>query len=345
MHSYTAFGLKIDADVPLPELFGRNGCAPADLVVRRGDLGPTPPAEALNEQRRLMRIDGDEAFVFWDFIGTVRVRSGAEIVFDPLPKVHESAVRSVIVGVALGIALRQRGFFTLHASAVAVDGGAVAFVGKKGMGKSTTAAALCGRGHRLVSDDVLALPPAAPEAGGALRVFPGFPQLKLWPGSAEAALSDDPETLDRVDPRAEKRVRPVRNGFHRRPLPLRCVYVLDYADDDDSAGKDSAEAPPRIAPASPQEAFKALTANAYARAFLKENAGAAHLHRCAQLVNRVPVRRLVRLPALDRLPEVARCVENDTASLGPSAQAASASRERLGHAPSPVRAPLAPAAT
>ncbi|NBC85561.1 MAG: hypothetical protein GVY25_05150, partial [Bacteroidetes bacterium] len=51
-----------------------------------------------------------------------------------VPDVAEGTLRAPLLGVVLGTLLHQRGLHTLHASAVVVDGGAVAFVGEKGAG-------------------------------------------------------------------------------------------------------------------------------------------------------------------------------------------------------------------
>ena len=57
----------------------------------------------------------------------------------------------------------------LHASAVAINGSALAFVGQSGRGKSTVAALLCVDGAELVTDDVLVAHPGPPVTceGGA----------------------------------------------------------------------------------------------------------------------------------------------------------------------------------
>jgi serine kinase of HPr protein (carbohydrate metabolism regulator) len=55
------------------------------------------------------------------------------------------------------VLLQQRGRLVLHASAVTVDLGVVAFMGGPGWGKSTMAAAMYARGHSIVADDVTAV--------------------------------------------------------------------------------------------------------------------------------------------------------------------------------------------
>ena len=84
-----------------------------------------------------------------------------------------------LLGPVLGFLLRLRGITCLHASAVVLDGRAVAFVGDAGAGKSTTAAAFARRGHPVLSDDVVALV----EREGAFHVLPAYGYLSLWADS------------------------------------------------------------------------------------------------------------------------------------------------------------------
>jgi len=70
----------------------------------------------------------------------------------------------------------------LHASAVNVGDGVVAFVGRSGMGKSTMATLWCASGAILVTDDVLRLTP-----GASPRCYLGPRQLRLRPAVRELA--------------------------------------------------------------------------------------------------------------------------------------------------------------
>ncbi len=76
-----------------------------------------------------------------------------------------------LLGPVLGFLLRLRGITCLHASAVAVDGQALAFMGPPGAGKSTTAAAFARRGYPVLTDDITALE----EKGERFWVLPGGP--------------------------------------------------------------------------------------------------------------------------------------------------------------------------
>ena len=225
------------------------------------------------------------------------VRDGHEIVVDPAPGAEERTLRLFILGPALALLLHQRGRLILHASAVEIDGDAVAFLGGPRWGKSTTAGALHVRGHPLVADDVVAVQPDT----NAPVVFPGFPRLKLWPEAARS-LGDDPEALPQLHPRFAKRDRPATEGFVHDLLPLRRVYVL---------AEDSHQA---IQPLSPQEALIELVRHSFVAGWLASTgAAASHFRQCSNLVNQVLVCRLERPRSLAELPDLARLIERDVA--------------------------------
>ena len=85
----------------------------------------------------------------------------------------------------LQVALGQRRFLLLHASAVERDGRAIVMTGESGSGKSTLAALLQRRGWRLLADEFVLVDPAS----GSVHAFPRPVSLKNAAiGVAQAAL-------------------------------------------------------------------------------------------------------------------------------------------------------------
>lgn len=79
---------------------------------------------------------------------------------------------------ALPLWLEWRGIQVLHASAVAIGGRAVAFIGSSGHGKSTLCSALVAKGCDFVADDALSV---RKTPHGEWFCEPGPPFLRLWP--------------------------------------------------------------------------------------------------------------------------------------------------------------------
>ncbi|MDX1418888.1 MAG: hypothetical protein R3181_02880, partial [Rubricoccaceae bacterium] len=262
-----------------------------------------PPLPNEREGAFVVRVDEGGIYYFVEGVGGLLARDGREIVATPLPGRGEVGFHRLIAGIGLGLTLHQRGALTLHASAVSIGGGVAAFIGWKGMGKSTTAAAFYARGHRVVTDDLLVV---RLEGEGA-SVVPGFPSLKLWPEAAAAALGDDPESLPRLFPDADKRARSTQSDFDGAPLPLRVIYVLDFAEPAEGLA---------IEPVPLREACIELVRHAFALRILGDEGETADLFRQrAQLARRVPVRRLSRRLDLSDLSEIVRRVEGDLDAL------------------------------
>lgn len=103
----------------------------------------------------------------------------------PLPLAQ--GVLAAEMAMNLQMALGQRRYLLLHASAVEKDGRALLMTGESGAGKSTLAALLMARGWRLMGDEFALLDPAA----GMLHGFPRLISLKNEAiGVMEAALPD-----------------------------------------------------------------------------------------------------------------------------------------------------------
>ena len=230
-------------------------------------------------------------------IGTFLVRDGQEIVVDASPGVDESLLRTILLGPIMAVLLRQRGLAVLHASAIAINDGAIAFLGASGWGKSTLAEAFYARGYGVVTDDVMAIR----LDGAQPRVAPGSPSVKLFPDAAEF-LGCDARDARRVHSQTEKRAHGVALRFPQGPLPLRRIYVLAIGERNE------------ITPIEPREVFVELARNSRAVVLLTDSTSrSTHLHQCAQLAAQVPVLRLSRRPALSALPDLVGLVEADLA--------------------------------
>jgi hypothetical protein len=308
--SYRLFGLQVASEIPLLQPECPHG--PPDVVIRRARLGYDRPEAS--EDGPLVSAGAGSACYFWPEIGWVEVRRGEEVLVEPAPEASTELLSHILQGVAMATVLDQRGTFTLHASAVAIDGRAVAFLGWKGHGKSTLCATLYGRGHGFITDDVLALE----ERSGGLHVLPGTAQIKLYPDALEAALGEAAEPLPQIWSLSPKRFRAVADGVHE-PLPLAAIYVLASG----GPGLDRVA----IEPVAPHAGCIELIRHSYALRFLgQEGATAEHLVRCAALARRIPMRRLVRpAAAVARVHESADALELDVMGAAAAGSSAAAS--------------------
>ena len=289
MFCYAAFGLRIRSALALPELVEAKEASDASICFGNVDLPPEADAAEV-----YVRASDQEVLLLFREVGAFLIREGHQVIVSPAPGYDERWLRHVTLGPSLAVLLHQRGRLALHASAVAVAEGAVAFVGERGIGKSTTAALMCTRGHRLVADDVTAIEVGA----GHPMVHPAYPLLKLWPEVA-SFLRHNPEELPRIFPDSEKRARREVYGFSLAPLPLSRIYVLAQGETQE------------IEPLGFQEALIELVRHSYGRRFLYTVEDPSHFLRCSDVVKSVTVRRLKGPRSLAVLPELARLVEED----------------------------------
>jgi len=149
------------------------------------------------------------------------VEGGRRVIVEPHLPVEAPAIRLFLLGTVLAILCYQRGLVPLHASAVEVPGGALLVSGRSGLGKSTLAAMLVERGHRLIADDVCVLELGA---GDTPLIRPVLPRLKLWQDAAQAmAISTD--GLEQVRDEALKFNLPVEESRFRSE-PIRAAHIV-----------------------------------------------------------------------------------------------------------------------
>lgn len=289
MWGYWCYGLCLHSDIPLPEL-ARVEQAP-DVTIRLGHLPDKP------QYNGTFRCFGDEEeYCLVGDVGDFLVRYGREIIVEPLPGVEEALLRHYLLGLIMSLLLRQRGLFMLHASAVALHGHAVAFFGASGSGKSTIAAAFAAREYTVLSDDYAAITICS----GRCQIFPGVSRLRLYRESAlllGATVAGQPPFMFEG-----------QKGSYVMPqdaLPVAFPLIRLYGVRE---GSDV-----RLEAVGPQTAFLELTAHTQVMRPLKVTpvVQARHFTQCTQLANAVPVRRLLRPRALDRLCELVRLVERD----------------------------------
>ena len=224
-------------------------------------------------------------------VGRFLLRAGKEILMDLAPSSNDDEVRAYLLGAVFGALCHQRGITPLHASAIDVANGCVAFVGASRAGKSTLVATLAGRGHDVVSDDVCFLQPGT---DGHLQTWPGISRIRLWEDT-KAALGFNGPGVEREIYGYNKYFIPVRspnNPLQSRRL-LR-VYQLHR----------TPNGVPEVARMQGAAAVEVLMQNVYWLGFAERSGHKSHAFvTCTAAARDVPVYRLTRpwtLAALDQ---------------------------------------------
>jgi hypothetical protein len=292
MYIYTAYNLCIHSEIPLPELVISEGTP--DVIVRLGNLNNILQETINRGDRILGELEG---------VGRLLIEEGRFITIEPNVGIEESRLSPYILGAGMSVILRQRGLLVLHASSVAINNQAVAFMGGSGWGKSTLAAAFHAQGNDVLTDDVMPI-----QLGkGHPIVIPAFPQFKLCPEVADS-LGKDRESLSPLFHKARKLSYKFTQGFQKTPLPLRRIYILD-------AGTQH-----QISKLQPQDAFIQLVSHTRAMgALISPEFVSDHMRQCTSLIQNVVFCRFIRKPALDELSHLVKLVEEDLIQKVPDA--------------------------
>ncbi len=280
MYYCSAYGLVIQSEHPL--LDPLPAAVSPDVVVRWSPI-PNVPQESPGGDTVYARLPGV----------TFLIQAGTTITVDADTTIDLSILRAYILGAAMAVILQQRGYLVLHASCVAIQDQAIAFIGASGWGKSTLASALHARGHTLLTDDVLAID----MAGHGPMGIPSFPEVKLL---SDSAIAIDPAATHQsfLHSLSKKQIRRLDQGFSQKPVPLRQLYLLSIA------AHNSIESLP------PQLTFTTLLQHSRATKTLSDPTfQVEHFRACSELARRVPMAHLKRRRSLAQLPQVMTLIE------------------------------------
>jgi hypothetical protein len=302
-HDYRLFGLALRSTVALPEL---ESCARDDTPAVEIALGAVDyPGDDRGDPEPLVATGFGVVLTVTD-VARFCISEGRRIIVQPDPAASGRNVRLFLLGSAMGVLLHQRGILPLHANAIDIDGGAIAFMGKSGAGKSTLAAAFHDSGRGILSDDVCAVI----HDGTTFVAQPGIPRLRLWRDAVERsgrAVDAYERAFDALDKYT------VGTDLDARPtaLPIKAIYLLER--DDSGAG-------PEIRRLSGIAAVQALIENTYRGSFIPLLGDSrVHFETCLALNRAVPIFALSRPWDADVLGATMARVQEHVRSLAAAA--------------------------
>ena len=152
---------------------------------------------------------------------------GTEVVALPSKDTDAVTLEHLYINQLIPLALSRQGRPAYHASVVTVPGGAVAFIGKTGMGKSTLAASFALDDSAFLTDDSLIVE----ETDTGCRALPSHASLRLWEDSVEALIDADNPQADPVSYSSKTRLLAGDAlAYNEEPQPLLAAYVLERRD-------------------------------------------------------------------------------------------------------------------
>jgi hypothetical protein len=302
---YALYGLTLDSDFELRGLPNGDTRPEAGRRVRIRRAEIDEPS-FVDRDPWIFVNAGSQQFLAWAAVGAFRVTDGL-IEVDANPGVPDSLVSLPLLGAVMATLLHRRGLRVFHASAVSVDARGIALLGDKGAGKSTTAGALVAAGHRLISDDIVALDY---ERQDAPMLLPANAELKLWPDSGERLRAAGLRQLGRIHADIDKAhyapASPVAES-----VELQRLYLLERRD----------EPGVRMLPAA--EALSQLLRHTYMARFGTRGFGShlpTYFQHAAHLIRDGKVRVLGVPRGLDCLGELPSLVEADLETTSPPSE-------------------------
>lgn len=296
---YRAQGLDIKSIIKFPELMPGN--AKNDVLIH------IEGHEFLYDQK-LKKNNGLYKFVnniydityFFDDIPLFKIKDGKEIILNPdifsESKFSLPYIRSLILGVGLGVLLMQQGHLVLHGSAINVNGNAIAFLGNSGSGKSTMATFLSKKGYPLITDDVLV---TRMDENYQPFVVSSFPKVKIWDDTIE--FMDDKKDKIQIHPEIKKYFYTVPNYSKLESMPLKSIYIFDDGIKNE------------IIVLNHQDALINVLKNVYCINILDNDTDRKSIDflQCADLIKNVPVKILRRIRTFKSMETLIKLIEED----------------------------------
>jgi len=180
----------------------------------------------------LARCKGGFLLRFPDLADFVLSEDARRIGIWPAPETDDEMVRHLLLDQVLPRVMGHRGRLTLHASAVALEGRVLAFVGETGRGKSTLAAGLHKGGSELLTDDGLVVD-AGDHHVAALATYTG---LRLWPSSIADAADPALRQSQLAHYMDKRRLAPPTRDVPV-PRPLAAIHILALPSEGDDPGE------------------------------------------------------------------------------------------------------------
>lgn len=274
---YTAYGVRITSNRPIPKLITGSASDEPGLEIRFGEK----PTGLLNDesswsvryQSAFFDEAGQPALTIWetadghclvfrytDSAEYIVARTGDRVWVACPDSMPIQNVLSYLLGPVMGLILRIRGRICLHASSVAINGKAFLFSGPSFAGKSTLAIIFARSGYATLADDVVALR----INNDQVMIDPAYPQLRLRPDSLDSisAIFDNVPPLPQPDPgmRLHFDLRQEGHQFQETPLPVGGIYILGE--------RQNSPAAPSITKLAASSGFISLISESYGSRFL-----------------------------------------------------------------------------
>lgn len=327
---YCIYGLQLRTNIEIPSLIIASSSTQldVDVIFSESEHHNTQAVDAIEVYSSPGIADnGQPFFKVWkqvnhpqDYLGIqytngsgfttfIINQEGSQVSVARTPTILLQDMLTYFLGPVIGCLLSLRQVTCLHAGVIAVNGKALAIIGPKGAGKSTTTAALADFGLAVLSDDIAPLT----EVDGNYTVAPGYLSLRLWPNTIDVLSDVSSNKLTKVLSIADKRFLKlssdkdaVRWKFHTQPMQLTAIYALNERGQSETISIDTQ---------SQATGLLKLAGNVYPEYSLHQSDRSRDFAVLGKLAAKIPVRTVTRPDNLETLSQLRDAILTDFKTL------------------------------
>ncbi len=212
------------------------------------------------------------------------------------PSLHQSTLEHFLHDQIFPGILAMEGRLVIHAGATHVEGRAIAFIGKSGLGKSTLTASFDQSGYPLMGDDALVIH----WLGDIAAAEATYKSLRLLPDSLHEIFLEPPEHSPAAHYTPKQRVNMSQTAqMVYSPMELTALFFL---------AQPSMREEIRIAPVKPAEACMALVANSFALNPTDRICAEMRFNEASKLANSIPAFEIIYPRNYKDLPRVREAI-------------------------------------
>ena len=229
---YRIFDILIESNIPFPELPEIEQGKSSISIQLLPDSYPDESQLKWYHHWRLPNGEisiscarsGDDYFLRFPLLADFLISQNGEQIFCfTMPHTLEETIRHLLVDQVIPRLIAHQSRIVLHASAIEIEGGLIAFLGQSGWGKSTLATSFYEQGLPLLTDDCLMIKLEADKIVGV----PAYAGSRLWQDSMDALVSDK-SSVHPVDQYSSKKRLIFSDARINKinSLPLKAIFVL-----------------------------------------------------------------------------------------------------------------------